>query len=117
MSERKLRMVSSRWQAVALICRKCSRRLKGGFGESGEQHLAKALRKHLAQGDGQAKGRKARLGVVEVGCLDICPKRGVVMIRSTALDEWLIIPAGMPLIEVEALLTVQLPAQRAAATG
>ena len=116
MSERKLRTVSSRWQGVALICRKCSRRLKGGFGPDGDQRLAKALRRQLAQDDGHDKGRRARLGVVEVGCLDICPKRGVVMIRSNAPDEWLIIPAGMPLAEVEALLTEQLPAQRAAAT-
>jgi hypothetical protein len=116
MSERKLRTVSSRWQGVALICRKCSKRLKGGFGPDGDQRLAKALRKHLAQDDGHGNGRRARLGVVEVGCLDICPRRGVVMIRSCVPDEWLIIPAGMPLTEVEALLTAPAPAQRAAVT-
>lgn len=116
MSGRKLRRVASQWQAVALICRKCSKRLKGGFGPDGDQHLAKALRRHLAGDGGPAKGRKARLGVVEVGCLDLCPRRGVVMIRSGAPDEWLIVPAGMALAEVEALLTAEPAAQRAAVT-
>jgi predicted metal-binding protein len=116
MSERKLRRVTSRWQALALICRKCSRRLKGGFGPDGDQRLAKALRGHLARDGHHARGRKARLGVVEVGCLDICPRHGVVMIRSSAPDEWLIIPAGMPLAEVEALVTARPHAQRDAAT-
>ncbi|WP_159716354.1 (2Fe-2S) ferredoxin domain-containing protein [Geminicoccus flavidas] len=116
MSGRELRRVASRWQALALICRKCSKRLKGGFGPDGDQHLAKALRRHLAADDGHAKGRKARLGVVQVSCLGICPRRGVVMIRSSAPGEWLIVPPGMSLDEVEALLTAGPPAQRAAVT-
>ncbi|WP_191058525.1 (2Fe-2S) ferredoxin domain-containing protein [Geminicoccus harenae] len=116
MSGRKLRKVASRWEGVALICRKCSRCLKGGFGPDGDQHLAKALRRHLARDGSPAKGRKAHLGVVEIGCLDICPRWGVVMIRSSAPSEWLIVPAGMDLAEVEALLTAEPAAQRAAAT-
>ena len=116
MSDRKLRRVKARWQEFALVCRKCSKRLNGGFGDAGDQRLAKALRQHLRQAGEPAKGRKARLGVVEVGCLDICPKHGVVVIRSGAPGDWLIIPAGMPLVEVAALLA-QGEAQREAAAG
>lgn len=48
-----------------LVCRKCSKKLGGGFGPNGRMRLAKALRHE----PGFGKGRKALVGVVEVGCL------------------------------------------------
>ena len=88
--------VSSRWRGAVLVCRKCSKKLKGGFGPDGKQPIAKALRKALDGG----KGRKARMGIIEVGCLDICPKGAVTVIDTAHPDEWLIVKAGTPVEEL-----------------
>ena len=47
--------VRSNWQNAVLVCRKCSKKLDGGFGPDGDERLAKALRKRLSL----KKGRKA----------------------------------------------------------
>ena len=72
-----------------LVCRKCSRKqAKRGSGFGGKSGgLAKALKKEMGAG----KGRKARLGIVEVKCLDICPKRGVVLVDTRTPDQWRIV--------------------------
>lgn len=80
-----------------LICAKCSKKLgkKGrGFGPDGER-LKPALKREL----GGRKGRKARVGVIEVPCLDICPKGGVVVIDSRQPGEWRIITPDAPFAE------------------
>ena len=46
--------VRSNWQQAVLVCRKCSKKLDGGFGPRGDERLAKALRRHLSI----KKGRK-----------------------------------------------------------
>ncbi len=84
------RKVRSRWSGTVLVCRKCSKKLSGGFGPEGKRPLAKALRKHLALG----KGPKARAGIVEVSCLDICPKRAVTVVDTRYPDQWLIVRPG-----------------------
>lgn len=81
--------VRSDWQGALLVCRKCSKRLGGGFGPRGKTRLAKVLRKAIG-----GKGRKARLGVVEVGCLDVCPKDAVTVIDTRRPGEWLLIGPG-----------------------
>jgi len=82
------RHVASRWTNAVLVCRKCSKKLKGGgFGPDGDKPLAKALRKHLHLG----KGRKSHAGIIEVGCLDICPKHAVTVIDTRRPDRWLIV--------------------------
>ena len=70
MEARRLKSVRSDWSNTLLVCRKCSKRLGGGFGPKGRTPLAKALRKHLDV----KKGRKAPLGIVEVKCLGVCPR-------------------------------------------
>ncbi|WBX85278.1 (2Fe-2S) ferredoxin domain-containing protein [Sphingosinicella microcystinivorans] len=85
-----MKTVPARWEATILICRKCSRKLGGGFGKNGRKSLAKALR---ARGLG-GKGRKAGVGIVEVGCLDICPKNGVVAMNAANPGAWLVVPKG-----------------------
>jgi predicted metal-binding protein len=88
--------VRADWTAAVLVCRKCSRKLDGGFGADGDRPLAKLLRGAIGGG----KGRKATVGVVEVGCLGICPKRGVVVVDSARPGEWLLVEAGTELSRV-----------------
>ncbi|RHW16564.1 (2Fe-2S) ferredoxin domain-containing protein [Sphingomonas gilva] len=90
---------SSNWEASVLVCRKCSKRLGGGFGPKGKMPLAKALRKV-----GSGKGRKARIGVVEVKCLGVCPKGAVTVIDSRDPGQWRLVRAGADLGEVAAVL-------------
>jgi hypothetical protein len=73
MTDSKFRKVSGRWQEVILICRKCSKKLDGGFGPKGRTRLNAFLREGLATG----KGRKARMGLVMAPCFKLCPKAAV----------------------------------------
>lgn len=91
-----MKTTSARWDAAILVCRKCSKKMGGGFGAKGRTPLAKALR---ALGDG-GKGRKASLGVVEVGCLKVCPRNAVVAINGARPKDWLIVPKGADVEEV-----------------
>ncbi len=63
----------SRWRESVLICRKCSKKLRGGFGKKGKR----TLRGLLKDVYGDAKGRRAEIGIVEVPCFKLCPKRAV----------------------------------------
>ncbi len=79
--------IRANWSHALLVCKKCQKRAKASFGPEGDRSLAKALKRRLPAG----KGRKARLGVVEVPCLDICPKKGVVLIDTRHPDRWQIV--------------------------
>ena len=86
--------IRSNWSHAILVCRKCSRKQakRGADFGSRKGGLAKALKNELAaQGVATGKGRKAGLGIVEVPCLDICPKRGVVLVDTRTPDQWRII--------------------------
>ncbi|MFZ2983371.1 MAG: (2Fe-2S) ferredoxin domain-containing protein, partial [Sphingobium sp.] len=37
--------VRSNWKTAILVCRKCSKKVDGGFGPKGNQPLGKALKK------------------------------------------------------------------------
>jgi predicted metal-binding protein len=91
MEEKSIKRVKAEWTEVVLVCRKCSKKLKGGFGDHGDQKLAKALRKAVGE---EGKGRKARMSVIEVGCLDVCPKGAVVALRASAPKDWAVVPRG-----------------------
>ena len=88
--------VRSNWENALLVCRKCGKKLGGGFGPKGKTGLAKALRKTT----GGQKGRKARLGIVEVGCLGVCPKGAVTMVDTAQPGEWLLVRQGTSAEEV-----------------
>jgi len=88
--------VRSNWENALLVCRKCGKKLGGGFGPKGKTGLAKALRKAT----GGRKGRKARLGIVEVGCLGVCPKGAVTMVDTARPGEWLLVRQGTSAEEV-----------------
>lgn len=85
--------VRSNWDNAVLVCRKCEKKLDGGFGPDGDQRLAKALRRHLSLG----KGRKASAGIIEVSCLGICPKGAVTVVNGSASRDWLLVRPGADL--------------------
>ena len=91
MSDKSIKRVKADWSEVVLVCRKCSKKLDGGFGEDGDQKLAKALRKAIGA---KGKGRKANAAVIEVDCLDVCPKGAVVAVRASAPKDWAVVPRG-----------------------
>jgi predicted metal-binding protein len=85
-------IVRSEWRGVVLVCGKCTRKVKGGFGPKGTMPLVKALRRWAGKG----KGRKARIGAYEVPCLKICPKHAVTVVDGAEPGKWRIVPAGTP---------------------
>ena len=98
--------VPAAWQGVVLVCGKCSRKVGGGFGPKRRTSLARALRGLLPS----AKGRKAAHGVIETGCLKLCPKRRVVAIDAARPGEWLLIEPGTAIEDVAARLGMAPPA-------
>ncbi len=92
-----MKKTDAQWEAAIIVCKKCSKKVSGGFGEKGKTSLAKALR---ARGNG-GKGRKATIGVVATGCLKVCPKNAVVAINGAYPKDWVIVPRGTD-IEVAA---------------
>ena len=85
--------VRSNWDHAVLVCRKCSKKLDGGFGPDGNERLAKALRRHLSL----KKGRKASAGIVEVNCLGVCPKGAVTVVNGARSRDWLLVRPGADL--------------------
>ncbi|WP_253339368.1 (2Fe-2S) ferredoxin domain-containing protein [Sphingobium sp. OAS761] len=92
--------VRSNWQNAVLVCRKCSKKMDGGFGVDGSQRLAKVLRRHLTLG----KGRKAAAGIVEVNCLGVCPKGAVTVVNGARAREWLLVRPDADLDELAEML-------------
>ncbi len=82
--------LAARSTALVAICRKCGKKLGGGFGKDGDVSLARALRRDFDLG----KGKRASVRLVETGCLDICPKGAVVVVSGDRPGETLLIPRG-----------------------
>lgn len=102
-----MKTVAAQWDAAILICKKCSKKIGGGFGEKGKTSLAKALR---ARSNGK-RGRKADMGVIETGCLKACPKNAVVAINAAHPQEWIVVPRGADVEDVLARLGVSAPSE------
>ncbi len=88
-----MKPVRANWRTAILVCRKCSKKVGGGFGAKGRTPLVKALREEV----GIAKGRKATVGLVEVDCLKICPKHAVMVVDAANPGAWLAVKAGTPI--------------------
>ena len=99
--------VGAEWRDVVLVCRKCARKLDGGFGPDGDEGLAKALRRSL-DGGGKVKTRRRAVAVVEVDCLDICPKKAVVVVKGSEPNSMILIPKGAEMREVVDRLRLQI---------
>lgn len=95
-------LVKADWETAILVCAKCSKRLDGGFGKKGKQGLAKALKAYL----GIKRFRKARVGVVEVKCLGICPRGEVTVINAAAPTQWRLVPSGADIADLAETLGI-----------
>ena len=78
------------WTDTLLICRKCSRKLGGGFGPDGRDTLRQVVRDTL-----RLSGRRGEVGLIDVGCLGVCPKKGVTTARASRPGELLVVPRGL----------------------
>jgi len=79
----------SGWADIILVCRKCSKKLDGGFGPDGDEPLRKAMRHTLRRTQ-----QRGRIGVIEVGCFGICPKNAVTVAQGSRPGAFLVVPAG-----------------------
>jgi predicted metal-binding protein len=87
-----LRPCATGWDDVILICKTCSKKLSGGFGERRDEPLRKALRGALKEA-----GRRGRVGMIEVPCFGVCPKQAVTVAIGSAPGALLVVPAGFDL--------------------
>ncbi|WP_010186114.1 hypothetical protein [Sphingomonas sp. PAMC 26605] len=95
-----MKTVRSDWSNTILVCKKCSKKLGGGFGAKGKTGLAKAPREELGVG----KGRKGAVGIIEVKCLGVCPRGSVTVVNGAAPGTWLLVEQGLPAAKVAAEL-------------
>ncbi|MGI3902638.1 MAG: hypothetical protein ACRYGP_20735 [Janthinobacterium lividum] len=107
-SEKAWKQVKADWRDVVLVCRKCSKKLDGGFGPDGDDSFAKALRHSLDAGEmRKPKMRRREIAVVEVACLDICPKKAVVVVRGSDPKAMVLVPKGADMVDVIGRLGLQ----------
>ena len=103
--------VRAEWREVVLVCRKCSRKLDGGFGPDGDDTFAKALRRSLDEGElRKVKALRREVAVLEVGCLDVCPKRAVAVVLGSTPGRMTLVPEGAAMDEVVGRLGLGRPA-------
>ena len=84
---------------VVLVCRKCSKKLGGGYGPDGEDSLARALKAELRE-----TGRRRAVRVIETKCLGLCPKGAVTVLPAGAPGSLLSVPKATPAAEILARL-------------
>ena len=94
--------VRARWRRCVLVCRRCERKLDGGFGHDGDKALSRLLRKRAG-----GKGRKARFGVVSTQCFKLCPKKAVTIVDGACPDRWLVVGKGTAVEDVIARLGLE----------
>lgn len=72
------------WRIVLIVCRKCGKKLDGGFGRKRKESLKSALRPY----------RQRDIRICEAACLGVCPKGGVTALNATHPGTIHVIPAG-----------------------
>ena len=87
------------FESVILVCRKCSKKLDGGFGTDGDQSLSRELKRGF-----RAAGRGRSSRVMETKCLGVCPKGAVTVLPASAPGTMLVVPAGTDAASVMASL-------------
>ena len=81
-----VRTVRTNWDDVVVVCRKCQKRMGGGFGPDGNWTLRKAIRKRS-----NTKDNECSIGVIQAGCFGVCPKQGVTVMRASRPSELLVV--------------------------
>lgn len=94
--------IRSNWRTALLICKKCTKKVGGGFGPKGRTSLAKVLKAELGGG----RKRKADIGIIETKCLGVCPNHAVTMIDGRNSGSWLLIRPGTDVREIVAKLDI-----------
>ena len=79
--------VQTQWTDLVLVCVHCAE--GRGFGEKGRSSLAAVLKGELRD-----RGLRRRIGIAEVECLGVCPKRGVTAGLARRPELLLIVPVG-----------------------
>ena len=81
--------VGTQWDDVLLVCRKCSKKIKGGFGPDGRDALSGTLKKELRRA-----GLRSAVLVRDTKCLGLCPKNAVTVLAGRTPEMMLAVPAG-----------------------
>ncbi len=95
-----IRTVTTRSETLVAVCKKCGKKVGGGFGDGGKTSLAKALKKSL----NLPKWKRSPIRIVETGCMKLCPKGAVAVTTSGDARLVYVIPEGTPVAEVAAHL-------------
>lgn len=77
------------WKQVLVVCRKCGKKLRGGFGDKRKETLKSVLRETLRQA-----GRRRDVRVLETSCIGICPKQAVTALNASQPGVVHTVPAG-----------------------
>jgi hypothetical protein len=77
------------WRTVVVLCRKCGKKLDGGFGRKRKESLKTVLRETLRQA-----GLRRQVRIIETSCLGLCPKGGVTALNASRPGTIHVIPAG-----------------------
>jgi len=77
------------WKTVILLCGKCARKMKGGYGSKGKDTLRTVLRGAI-----RVKGQRRDVRIIETRCMGICPKKAVTALNASHPDRILTIPKG-----------------------
>ena len=95
-----IRTVATRSETLVAICKKCGKKVGGGFGEGGKASLAKALKKALDL----PKWKRSPIRIVETGCMKLCPKNAIAVTTSGDARLVYVIPERTPVGDAAAHL-------------
>ncbi len=77
------------WRTVLIVCRKCGKKLDGGYGRKQQESLGTVLRQSA-----RAAGHRRDVRVCDTGCLGLCPKGAVTALNASRPGTVHAIPAG-----------------------
>jgi len=91
-----IRTVATPATTLVAICKKCGKKVGGGFGDGGKKSLAKALVKDL----NLPKWKRSPVRIVETGCMKLCPRGAVAVSTSRNPGLVYVVPEETPVGEV-----------------
>jgi predicted metal-binding protein len=87
------------WKTVILLCGKCARKMRAGYGPSGKETLRTALREAFRE-----NGHRRDLRIIETRCMGICPRKAVTALNASRPEKIFTIPRGTAATEAMARL-------------